>query len=107
MRVQRHDAEFASLVLTKPGYDCDVEHLQANAELQLEAALLQLSSLQEQKEQMQRLHRDLARQGSLVPYAQAYAGIGAEGAMRLAVFATHEAEQLTNLLQRLGRLIQS
>ena len=56
LRVQRHDAEFASLVLTKPGYDCDVEHLQANAELQLEAALLQLSSLQEQKEQMQRLH---------------------------------------------------
>lgn len=56
LRVQRRNAEFASLVLSETGYDCGAEHLQANAEVQLEAALLQLSTLQEQKEQMQRLH---------------------------------------------------
>lgn len=40
----------------KPGCDCEEEHLQVHAELELQKARRQLSSLQKQKEQMQRVH---------------------------------------------------
>lgn len=40
----------------KADCDCDEEHLQMSAELELQKAWRQLSSLQEQKEQMQRVH---------------------------------------------------
>jgi hypothetical protein len=43
--------------------------------------------------------------GILVAYMAAYAGLGSEGALRLAVFATHTAEMIDQLLDALRRLI--
>jgi hypothetical protein len=53
---QPRDAFLLVLVNMKPGCDCEEEHLQVNAELELQKARRQLSSLQKQKEQMQRVH---------------------------------------------------
>lgn len=53
---------------------------------------------------MRQLHADLAAQNILVPYADAYAGVGPEGAMRLAVFATHTHGMIDRLLETLRRL---
>jgi hypothetical protein len=44
------------------------------------------------------------REGILVAYMAAYSGLGAEGALRLAVFATHTSEMIDRLLDALGRL---
>lgn len=53
---------------------------------------------------MRALHRQLAKAGILVPYASAYSGLGAEGAMRLAVFATHTDAMLDRLFETLGQM---
>jgi 7-keto-8-aminopelargonate synthetase-like enzyme len=47
---------------------------------------------------MLRLHEHLAGAGILVPYAERYSGVGPEGAMRLAVFATHTDATIERLL---------
>lgn len=53
---QARDAFLLVQVNMKSGCDCEEEHLQVNAELELQKARRQLSSLQKQKEQMQRVH---------------------------------------------------
>ena len=54
---------------------------------------------------MERIHRELAARGILVPYKRTYSGLGPEGALRLAVFATHTAEMIARLLDELRRLM--
>ena len=55
------------------------------------------------KEAMQRLHEALRAAGVLVPYLPRYAGLGAQGALRIAVLATHEPRHLQQLLDALRR----
>jgi 7-keto-8-aminopelargonate synthetase-like enzyme len=54
---------------------------------------------------MRQLHQQLAADGILVPYASAYSGLGPEGALRLAVFATHTEAMIDRLLAALERLL--
>lgn len=54
---------------------------------------------------MQRLHRELRGRGILVPYMASYSGLGLHGALRLAVFATHTAPMIEQLLDELARLL--
>ncbi|HUT95352.1 MAG TPA: pyridoxal phosphate-dependent aminotransferase family protein [Thermoguttaceae bacterium] len=56
-------------------------------------------------ENMQRIHRELADGGILVPYKRTYSGLGPEGALRLAVFATHTADMIGRLVDELRRLV--
>jgi len=56
-------------------------------------------------EHMERIHRALADRGILIPYKRTYSGLGPEGALRLAVFATHTADMIARLLDELRRLI--
>ena len=41
----------------------------------------------------------------MVPYASSYSGLGPEGAMRLAVFATHTEEMIDRLLTNLAEVL--
>jgi len=52
---------------------------------------------------MQRLHREMADRGVFVPYMSTYSGLGAAGALRLAVFATHTKAMIEQLLDELRR----
>jgi 7-keto-8-aminopelargonate synthetase-like enzyme len=52
---------------------------------------------------MQRLHDALRDDGLLVPYLPRYAGLGANGALRIAVLATHEPGQIEQLCTALRR----
>ncbi|MBI5692122.1 MAG: pyridoxal phosphate-dependent aminotransferase family protein [Verrucomicrobia bacterium] len=52
---------------------------------------------------MQRLHEALRADGILVPYLPRYAGLGPHGALRLAVFATHEPAHFEQLFAALRR----
>ncbi len=54
---------------------------------------------------MLRLHEALKKQGFLVPYLRTYPGVGSEGIMRFAVFATHTPEMIDDLLALLRRLL--
>jgi 7-keto-8-aminopelargonate synthetase-like enzyme len=54
---------------------------------------------------MQHIHDGLKSRGVLVPYMPDYAGLGAEGGLRLAVFATHTPPMLEQLLDALRRLV--
>ncbi len=54
---------------------------------------------------MQRLHAALQQRGLVVPYMAAYSGLGAAGALRIAVFATHTAEMIQRLLTVLRELL--
>jgi len=56
-------------------------------------------------ENMERIHRELDARGILIPYQRTYSGLGPEGALRLAVFATHTAEMIARLLDELRRLV--
>jgi 7-keto-8-aminopelargonate synthetase-like enzyme len=56
-------------------------------------------------ENMQRIHRELAADGIMVPYLPAYSGLGPGGALRLAVFATHTPAMITQLLDSLSRTL--
>lgn len=50
-----------------------------------------------------RLHERLRADGVLVPYLPRYAGLGPHGALRIAVFATHEPSHLERLFAALRR----
>lgn len=52
---------------------------------------------------MQRLHEALREEGVLVPYLPRYAGLGPNGALRLAVFATQTPAHLQQLFDALRR----
>ena len=54
---------------------------------------------------MQKIQEELKRGGILLAYMAAYAGLGREGALRLAVFATHTPEMIDELLDNLCRLL--
>jgi 7-keto-8-aminopelargonate synthetase-like enzyme len=54
---------------------------------------------------MRRIHRELAERGIFLPYMPEYAGLGPEGAMRLAVFATHTDAMIERLLDDLRRVV--
>jgi 7-keto-8-aminopelargonate synthetase-like enzyme len=54
---------------------------------------------------MRRLHQELKDHGILVPYMAAYSGLGPQGALRLAVFATHTPAMIEQLLDKLGRAL--
>jgi 8-amino-7-oxononanoate synthase len=54
---------------------------------------------------MQRVQRALMERGITVAYMAAYSGLGPEGALRIAVFATHTEEMIGQLLDELRRLV--
>ena len=56
-------------------------------------------------ENMQRIQRKLAARGIMIVYRATYSGLGPEGAVRLAVFATHTDEMIQRLLDELKRLL--
>lgn len=56
-------------------------------------------------QQLRQVHAELKRRGILVPYLAAYSGLGACGALRIAVFATHTAEMIQRLLNTLQQLL--
>jgi 7-keto-8-aminopelargonate synthetase-like enzyme len=55
-------------------------------------------------ENMQRIQRELLAQGMVVAYMASYAGLGPEGGLRIAVFATHTEEMIGRLLDGLRQL---
>ncbi len=54
---------------------------------------------------MRRLAAQLRERGLLVPYLPRYAGIGPDGALRIAVFATHTAAHVDALLEALRQIL--
>jgi len=52
-------------------------------------------------EQMQHLQAELQQRGIIVPYMAAYSGLGAAGALRVAVFATHTDQMIQRQLDAL------
>ena len=56
-------------------------------------------------ENMERIHGELAARGILIPYKRTYSGLGPEGALRLAVFATHTEAMIARLVDELRRLL--
>jgi 7-keto-8-aminopelargonate synthetase-like enzyme len=56
-------------------------------------------------EQMQRLQAELQERGIIVPYMATYSGLGAAGALRVAVFATHTDEMIQRLLDAFRSLL--
>jgi 7-keto-8-aminopelargonate synthetase-like enzyme len=56
-------------------------------------------------ENMRRIQEELMRRGIAVAYMSAYSGLGPEGALRLAVFATHTEAMIGQLLDALARLV--
>ncbi len=55
---------------------------------------------------MERIHRELMGRGIVVAYFRNYAGLGAQGALRIAVFATHTAAMIERLLDELASATQ-
>ena len=53
---------------------------------------------------MQRIQRELMARGVVIAHTH-YAGLGPEGALRLAVFATHTEEMIGRLLEELGTVL--
>ena len=51
---------------------------------------------------MDRIQQSLMRQGIAILYSRSYAGVGAEGLLRIAIFATHTTEMIDRLLGELG-----
>lgn len=54
---------------------------------------------------MQRIQAALRQRGIVVAYMAAYSGLGPQGALRLAVFATHTEEMIGRLIDELGEVI--
>jgi 7-keto-8-aminopelargonate synthetase-like enzyme len=54
---------------------------------------------------MRRIQAELLQRGIAIAHMAAYAGLGPEGALRLAVFATHTAEMIEQLLDELRRIV--
>ena len=51
---------------------------------------------------MQQVHQALVDQGIMIAYFPRYAGLGPEGALRIAVFATHSDAMIEQLLDALA-----
>jgi len=56
-------------------------------------------------ENMRRIQQALMEQGIAIAYMAAYSGLGPEGALRVAVFATHTEEMIGQLLDALRPLV--
>ena len=56
-------------------------------------------------ENMQRIQRELMARGIAVAYMAAYSGLGTEGGLRIAVFATHTESMIQQLLDEMRRLV--
>lgn len=56
-------------------------------------------------ENMLRIERELQTAGILVPYMRSYSGVGAEGLLRIAVFATHTREMIERLTGELAKIV--
>jgi 8-amino-7-oxononanoate synthase len=54
---------------------------------------------------MQRIQRELMARGIAIAYMAAYSGLGAVGALRIAVFATHTEAMIDRLLDELKSLV--
>jgi len=54
---------------------------------------------------MQRIQRELMRRDICIAYFASYAGLGPEGALRIAVFATHTEQMIGQLLDELARIV--
>jgi 7-keto-8-aminopelargonate synthetase-like enzyme len=58
-------------------------------------------------ERMRRIQQALADEGIMVAYAAAYSGLGAEGALRLAVCSEHTPAMIARLVESVGRLVKA
>jgi glycine C-acetyltransferase/8-amino-7-oxononanoate synthase len=56
-------------------------------------------------DQMRRVQETLAERGIWIAYVPSYSGVGTEGLLRLAVFATHTSEMIEQLLAELAALL--
>lgn len=56
-------------------------------------------------ENMRRIQRELMEQEILIAHMAAYSGLGPDGALRIAVFATHTEAMIDQLLDRLRQLV--
>jgi len=56
--------------------------------------------------QMQRVQQHLAEQGIAIAYARDYAGAGADGMLRIAVFATHTPAMIERLLSAVADVLK-
>ncbi len=54
---------------------------------------------------MKRIQADLMQQGVVIAHMASYSGLGPEGALRVAVFATHTQEMIDQLLEGLRKLV--
>ncbi|MCL2743278.1 MAG: aminotransferase class I/II-fold pyridoxal phosphate-dependent enzyme [Planctomycetaceae bacterium] len=54
---------------------------------------------------MRRIQKELSQRGILISYLPRYAGLGSEGALRIAVFATHTEEMISELMDTLKSVI--
>jgi len=54
---------------------------------------------------MARIQQGLAERGIIIAFIRAYSGVGPEGALRIAVFATHTAEMIIRLIDELKRVV--
>jgi len=57
------------------------------------------------KTNMQRIQRELIERGIVIAYTSGYSGVGAEGALRLAVFSTHTKAMIEQLLDAFRQLL--
>ena len=56
-------------------------------------------------ENMQRIQRELMERGIAIAYMAAYSGLGPEGGLRIAVFATHTEAMIQQFLDELRRVV--
>ncbi|MDR2761133.1 MAG: pyridoxal phosphate-dependent aminotransferase family protein [Planctomycetaceae bacterium] len=54
---------------------------------------------------MRRIQKELSNRGILVSYLPRYTGLGSQGALRIAVFATHTTEMILELTETLAKII--
>jgi 8-amino-7-oxononanoate synthase len=56
-------------------------------------------------EDMRRIQAELMHRGVAIAYLASYAGLGPQGALRMAVFSTHTQEMIEQLLDQLRRVV--
>ncbi|MDR0704452.1 MAG: pyridoxal phosphate-dependent aminotransferase family protein [Planctomycetaceae bacterium] len=54
---------------------------------------------------MRRIQKELSQKGILISYLPRYAGLGSTGALRIAVFTTHTAEMIAELIDTLKKIL--
>ncbi|MDR1290427.1 MAG: pyridoxal phosphate-dependent aminotransferase family protein [Planctomycetaceae bacterium] len=54
---------------------------------------------------MRRIQKELSNRGILVSYLPRHTGLGSQGALRIAVFATHTTDMILELTDTLGKII--